>query len=85
MTDRPEAAEDLEVVETDDGLVIYQGSRDRVHHLNNTAAVVLELCDGQREVAAIAEELAALFALDHPPQEEVEACVHALVREGLVH
>jgi hypothetical protein len=83
--ERPVIADDLDVNETDDGLVIYQPSTDRVHHLNNTASVVLELCDGVRSVADIANSVGELFELDVPPLAETEDCLVRLLREGLVH
>ena len=44
LPERPVRAEGLEVHEVDDGLVVYQSQPECVHHLNNTAAIVFELC-----------------------------------------
>jgi Coenzyme PQQ synthesis protein D (PqqD) len=33
--------------------LIYDLERDQVHHLNDTAAVVFELCDGRTTVGAV--------------------------------
>lgn len=81
---RPVAADDLDVHETDDGLIVYQESKDRVHHLNPTAAVILELCDGTKDTEQIARELAALFGLDEPPLTETKSGIEELTREGLI-
>lgn len=80
----PKAAGDLEIHETEDGLIVYQESTSRVHHLNQTAAVILELCDGVRDVAEISRTLAELFGLAESPVAETSACIGELVREGLV-
>ncbi len=84
MTPGPALADGLELVETDDGIVVYQDERERVHHLNQTAAVILQWCDGTRSVEEIAGLVADLFALDHPPVDDTRACVERLRTEGLV-
>ena len=48
----------------EDGLVVYVAASDTVHHLNKTAGVIFGLCDGSRDAAAIADEVAVLFALE---------------------
>lgn len=82
--DKPLAASGLEIHETDDGVVIYQESSDRVHHLNQTAAVILHLCDGSRAPDEIAAALGELFGLSDPPHGETLACLERLGGEGLV-
>lgn len=84
MTTHPKAAEGLEVHETEGGLIIYQLSRDRVHHLNQTAAVIMSLCDGTRAPGEIAATVAELFGLTEPPTAETAECIEQLEREGLV-
>lgn len=83
-TDRPVRASGLELSEVAGGLLIQQQTPPRVHQLNNTASIVLALCDGKRTVAAVAEELAESFALATPPLAEVSACVDGLRRAGLL-
>jgi hypothetical protein len=83
--ERPTIDDDIDVNETDDGLIIYVPATDRVHHLNPTAAVVLQLCDGTRTRAEIADGVREVFALDVSPVPETEECLARLSREGLVH
>ncbi|MGD0379125.1 MAG: PqqD family peptide modification chaperone [Acidimicrobiales bacterium] len=80
----PKMAEGLDITETDDGLIVYQESTDRVHHLNPTAAVVLGMCDGTHTVEEIARVVGETFAVGEVPQRETEACVEDLTREQLV-
>ena len=80
----PTMAEGLDVNETDDGLIIYQESTDRVHHLNPTAAVVFELCDGTRSVEEITRLVAETFGLGDAPAVETKACLEDLARENLI-
>ncbi len=48
----------LQINRLEDGCVIYQPEQDRVHFLNQTAAIVLELCDGHHDGLAIAAQVA---------------------------
>jgi hypothetical protein len=83
-TRRPARIDGLEINEVADGLVVYQADPERVHYLNNTAAVVFELCDGRLTVAEITEQVAATFSLTDPPASEVEACVAELSAKGVL-
>ena len=51
---------------------------ERVLHANGTAVEVLRLCDGERTVAALDDELAARFAAD---RERIAAEVAALLTD----
>jgi hypothetical protein len=82
--ERPTIADGLDLNETDDGLIIYVPATDRVHYLNSTASVVLQLCDGSRSSAEIAAEVGELFQLAVAPVAETEDCLQRLGHEGLV-
>ncbi len=82
--DRPVRADGLELVELAAGMAVHRQDPPRVHELNNTAAMVLALCDGERTVAAIADELAESFALATAPLAEVCACVDGLRRTAIL-
>ena len=81
---RPRIADQLEVNEVSDGLIVFQPSRNRVHQLNQTAAVVLDLCTGERTVAEIASLLQQTYELPHTPTDQVVECLERLASEGLV-
>lgn len=81
---RPALPDDLEINESDDGLIVYQASTDRVHYLNHTAGTVLALCDGTRGPEEIARFLADGFGLADPPLQETLTCLAELAEEGLV-
>lgn len=57
----PLLADDIEVHSVEDGCVVYVRSTDDVHFLNAAAMYVLDLCDGQLDVAAIARECEEVF------------------------
>ena len=77
-------ADGLDVNEVPDGYVVYQTAADRVHYLNNTAAIIFELCDGDRGADEIAERIGQIFELKNAADGEVEACIQSLLKEGLI-
>lgn len=76
-------ADGLDVNEVPDGYVIYQLAADRVHYLNNTAAIIFELCDGERDARDITARVGQIFELE-TADGEIEACIQSLLKEGLV-
>jgi Coenzyme PQQ synthesis protein D (PqqD) len=83
MHDRPKKSDDLEVDEVEDGFVVYQPDRERVHYLNPTANLILELCDGTLTATQIADVIAQTFDLAVPPSQEVDEALAKLEAEGL--
>ena len=81
---RPAAKSGLELVESPDGLIVYDETTDRVHHLNQTAAVILGLCDGTQTVDDIAIQVARMFATDEVSPEVIAECLDQLAREQLI-
>lgn len=80
----PKAADGLETHEVADGYIIYQSDRNRVHYLNQTAAVLLALCTGQNRVTEMPDLLQSAFSLDAAPEKETRDCLERLVVEGLI-
>jgi hypothetical protein len=83
MHDRPKKSDGLEIDEVEDGFVIYQPDRDRVHYLNPTANLILELCDGSLTAEQIADLIAQTFEMAAPPNQEVGEALAKLEAEGL--
>ncbi len=81
---KPLMAPNLEINEVADGYIVYQPDRDRVHYLNQTAALLLELCNGQNAEADLPELVRSAWDLAAPPSEEVAECLEALRKEGLI-
>jgi hypothetical protein len=77
-------AADLEVYEAEDGLLVFHPATDRVHHLNATASVVFELCNGATQRAELPGLVARLFSLEGPPREVVESVLQELVGHGVL-
>jgi hypothetical protein len=81
---RPRRADGIELSEVTDGYLVYQVSRDRVHYLNATAALLLEICDGSLTAEQLPPFLVAAFQLPEAPRAEVAACLEKLLSEGLL-
>ena len=84
MTECPKHTDGVEINQVADGYVVYQPSRDRVHYLNQTATIVLELCNGKNDAAKIASLLQTAYELPAMPLEEVMGCLGQLRAEGLI-
>jgi len=84
MTEYPRHVEGVEINQVADGYVVYHAARDRVHYLNQTATIVLELCNGKNDAAKIASLLQTAYELPDLPLEEVTGCLGQLRAEGLI-
>jgi hypothetical protein len=76
--------EGVEITEVPDGRVIYQTDRERVHFLNPTAVVVLELCGQKFSVAQIEAFLKDAYDLTEDPAASVRDCIRSLLSEQLL-
>jgi len=81
----PRVSEGIEINKVADGYIVYQPERDRVHYLNHTAVLVLELCNGRTRVADLPGLIKSAYDLSAPPAAEVSECLAKLLAEGLVH
>jgi hypothetical protein len=68
----------------DDGYLAFRGQVDRVHRLNESAALVLDLCNGARSLDRIAALVAEAYGLKTPPVADVRAVVARMARLDLV-
>ena len=80
----PRLAAGAEINEVADGYIVYQADRDRVHYLNHTAVLVLELCNGRIRADEMPDLLRQAYDLPARPTDEVAACLTQLFAEGLV-
>ena len=80
----PRRTEALEINEAEDGLVIFDPAADVVHHLNPTASMIFDLCDGTRDAEEIARVLAEAFQLESPPLEDAAKGLRDLAERRLI-
>jgi methyltransferase-like protein len=83
-TDCPKRVPDLDINTADEGFIIYQAERDRVHYLNPTAVFILELCDGERSISEITELVKEAYGLPESPASLVEEVIEKMKLEGLL-
>ncbi len=84
MPENPKQIAGLDVEETDEGYIIYEPDRDRVHFLNATAALILELCNGENSVVEIADLVQQAFELPDAPMQAVKDVLTQMGDEGLL-
>ncbi len=80
----PKISEGIDINEVEDGYVIYQNEKDKVHYLNKTAVLVLESCTGKNSVADIGTIVKDAYSLPEVPGKEVRDCLKSLSEEGLI-
>jgi hypothetical protein len=81
----PQTAAGIEINKGADGYVVYDPARQRVHYLNPTAVLLLEMCNGRVQAAELPSLLQVAYDLSESPVAEVAACLEKLFQEGLVH
>jgi hypothetical protein len=75
---KPKARDDLAVVEIEGEAIIYDDRNGQLHHLNPTATILFNLCDGKSTAKEFAVDIAEVYGL---PLRDVERQVRALIRE----
>ena len=75
---KPKVRDDLTVVQLDGEAVIYDERTTTLHHLNPTATMVFDLCDGTCTMKEMSADISQAFAV---PADEVEPQVRSLVRK----
>ena len=80
----PKRASGLEINAIEGGFMVYQSERNRVHYLNHTAVLILELCNGANSVAQIAKLVRDAFGLEDTHEVEVGEIMTRMEEEALV-
>jgi PqqD family protein of HPr-rel-A system len=60
---RPGKAPDVLELDMGDGLILYNHDSSLVHHLNPSAALVWQLCDGKASVGELATDISEEYGL----------------------
>lgn len=74
----------FEVTEVPDGFIVSDTKADRVHFLNNTAAIIYEMCDGNYTFREIVEFIDQTYSLETTSSAEVASCIRLLEAENLI-
>ena len=84
VSDKPRQADGLDITEVGDGLVVFEPTTRRVHHLNVTATLVFELCTGENDLDDGVNVVRTAFGLPDAPAEEIGAIIDSLRKELLL-
>jgi hypothetical protein len=80
----PSQTPGLEIEMVHDGCVVRQPELGKIHHLNPSAAVVLEACNGTNSEAELPTLVQLAYKLTEPPVASVMACLERFKNEGLI-
>jgi hypothetical protein len=80
----PKSISGLDISSTENGYIIYQPELDRVHYLNHSAILILELSNGRNSVREIAGLIQDAYGLPEPPIEMVVGMIAKLKEQGLL-
>lgn len=80
----PKAKAGLDISAAEGGFIVFQPEVERVHYLNHSAVLVLELCTGQNSARDIATLVQEPYSLPSPPYQAVEETVASLGALGLL-
>ena len=81
---RPRIAAAIRIASVEDGYIVFDPERDLIHHLNATAALILELCDGSRTAQQIRDGVSQLAPAAHVTVADVEAWLQTASSDGLI-
>jgi PqqD family protein of HPr-rel-A system len=73
---KPKARADLTFVQIEDEAILYDPESVRLHHLNPSAALIFQLCDGSGTVKELARDIAEELGL---PQDDILRQVRRVV------
>ncbi|HEX9123131.1 MAG TPA: HPr-rel-A system PqqD family peptide chaperone [Actinomycetota bacterium] len=60
----PVKASDVLELDMEDGFILFNHDSSLVHHLNPSAAIIWQLCDGSASVVELADDIADEFKLE---------------------
>ena len=75
---RPVKCMDVLELDMGDGLILYNRDGDLVHHLNPSAGIVWQLCDGSASVSELGDDIAETYGLD---PGEVESQIASVIAD----
>lgn len=79
----PQHVDGLDISPAEDGYIVYQPELDRVHFMNATAVLILELCNGKNSEQEIVDLIREGCGLENPA-EVVKETLAKMKTEGLL-
>lgn len=84
LAKKPQTIDGLEITENDDGFGVFDPVNEKVHFVNSSGVIILELCNGKNTVEEIIRTISTSFGLSQMPEKEVKGYIDHLAREGLI-
>ncbi len=84
MAEHLRQAPDLRIHTVENGYVVRNVATNAVHHLNGTAALMLELCTGDATADEIVVDVQQTFGLKTRQLPDIRQALDELIRTGLV-
>src|SRR5438093_4341488 len=75
---KPRARDEVAVCDIDGEAVVYDPNGSELHYLNHSAALVLDLCDGEASMKDMATAIADVYEM---PAADIEKQVRSTVRQ----
>lgn len=83
---KPKPAQEILIKRLNDGAILYEPEKDKIHTLNKTAAYIWTLCDGVTTVGEIIEQIKIEFReFETKPDAAVKKALTQLNTKGLIH
>jgi hypothetical protein len=81
----PVRSRTVQIEQLDGELIVIDSARDVVVHANTTAALILQLCDGQRTVSDIVDILAVAYPdAEQDIRRDVPDTINSLIAQGIL-
>lgn len=74
----------IEINKVPDGSVVYCPVHDKIHYLNLTAAMLLELSDGETSVSEMKQLIKDAFDMDDLPGKEIDETLQEMIDSSLI-
>ena len=84
MNNFPQQVDGIEINKVPDGSVVYCPVHDKVHYLNLTAAMLLELSDGETSIEEMKAIIKDAFELEELPGNEIDASIQEMIDSSLI-
>lgn len=83
---KPKTTQEILIKRLNDGAILYEPERDKIHTLNKTAAYIWTLCDGATTVGEIIDQIKIEFRdFKTEPDAAVKKTLDQLNNKGLIH
>jgi len=84
MTQKPKKTDGLEITDTEAGFAVFDPKNGKVHFLNNTGVIILEICDGNHSIDEVVGMIESSYSVTDVTKEEIRNYIENLYHENLL-